>query len=247
MNRPAIHQEAVAQGEDPAARDLRHDLLLGKGREEAGQILRVVILTRGLPHLLKEVLARLCLLKALGIVVRRAEFAVMIRLRVHDVDDDEIAGEGVEALVDDALLLYALLRAALAHQLVNIRDGNHDQALVVLHAGGFQVYIKRFPVLDPAVDQFKHSGLIQCRGKVFPVHGLDERRLILGMHEKLCVPFASLEEIRAPPRLREHAEIVVGMVFDEFIRVHIDIVQIRIAPRQGVGDMGKHDLRLVEV
>ena len=224
MQGPALHHKAVIQGKDAVALDFGHDVFAGEGREEAIQVVRVVECAGCLAHRAEEVRAVLRLREAVHIVVGGAELAVAGRYRVHDVDADEVARQSVQPRVDQALLLDARLGAALAHELVHIRNGDDDEARVVLHAGDLHLHAERPAVLDPAVGQLKHLVFIQRLRQEFPVHGRDKGFLLVGMDVELRVPLAALEEVRAAPRLGERAEAVVGVILDERIGIHIDVV-----------------------
>ena len=58
------------------------------------------------------------------------------------------------------------------------------------------------------------------------------------MNARLSVPLTALEEIRAVPHFAENTMFVVCVELDQFVRVHVDIEQIRIPPCQSMGDMG---------
>ena len=55
------------------------------------------------------------------------------------------------------------------------------------------------------------------------------------MHVQLRFTLAFLKEFCTSPRLIKHAAFVVGMEFDKFIRVHIDVEQICVTPGQRMG------------
>ena len=155
VQRLAVHHDAVAQGEDAVALDLGHDVLLGDLRKDAVQVVRMAVDLRRIPERGKEIHAFLGLGKALRVFLGRAEFAVAAGLRVHHVDADEVAGEGVQPGVDDALLLDPVFGAAPSDEFVDIRYGDDDAARIVLHPGDPHLHIQRLAVLHSAEGHFK--------------------------------------------------------------------------------------------
>ena len=91
-----VHHETVAQREDAAVFDLRQDIFFRECREEAVHVLREDEAAALLPRIGEEIRALLRQPEAL-IAVGRAELPVAPALRVHDVDAEIVAGQGVDA------------------------------------------------------------------------------------------------------------------------------------------------------
>ena len=236
----AIYQETILQREDALVLDAREDVLFREGVEEELVVLWVVEDEGFRPDLREEVLACLCLGKALGKAGGCAELAIGVRCGVDHIDDDEIASEGVKAGVNETLFLYPHLRLALTHQLVDVTDGNNDEALVVLHAGDGHLDVEGPVVLDPAIGDLVRRPAGKHLFEIVAVHGPDEEVLVLLMYEELRVTLAALEEVRTPPGLGEHAESVIGVVFDELVGIHVDVVEVGVSPCQGMGNIGEN-------
>ncbi len=85
----------------------------------------------------------------------------------------------MKAGINDTLLPDPFLRPALSHKLIDIRDGNNNKPLIVLHAGDLHLYVIErilyflpfvlFPLssfvlflillLFPAIGHLEHFGL----------------------------------------------------------------------------------------
>ena len=229
----AVHDKAVAQSENAAAFDLRQDVVLRECRKETSQVIRMVEGTCDIANSSKEVRAFFSLRKALHVIVRRSEFTVVAGLRLHHIDADEIAGECMKARVDRALFHYALFDTALFNFLVDIRNGYDDETLIILHARNPHAHIERHISFYPAIDQFEQLGPLKGSREECGVHRLDKSRLVIRVHVQFCIPLTTLEEIRTPAHFGQHVAIIVGVVLDEFIGIHVDVVQIRTAPCKG--------------
>ena len=211
ITRVSFYHDPVTQGEDAAAFNLCHYVLFGENREEVLLVLRMVEDIACAPDRAKEVRTFLRLGKVRLINGGGAEFTVTAGLRFHHIDAEKVACDGMKTGVDNTLLHHLLLRAALLHLLVDIRYSQDDETLIVLHTGNSHSYIKRSSLFDSAVDQLKHVGTVQSLREEPAVHGLNKCRLIVRMDKQLHIPFAAFKEIRAMPRLGEHAVVVVGM------------------------------------
>ena len=78
----------------------------------------------------------------------------------------------METGVNNAFFLYPFLCPTLSHQLINIRNGDDDEALIVLHAGYLHQHIERIVSHDPAVGQFNYLVFIQSLLEIPDVQSL---------------------------------------------------------------------------
>ena len=176
----------------------------------------------------KKVVAFFCLLQSLFKCLGGAEFTIMLRFRIHYIDTDKVTGDSLKTGIDDTFLPDPFFHPALPHQLINIFYGDHNKTPVVFHAGDPHQHVKRFPFFDPAVNQLMHPAPIQRLLKKPAVHGLQECRLVIFVHKYLHFLLAFLKKIRAAPCLIQHPALIVGVEFDVFVGVHINIVQVRV-------------------
>ena len=146
----------------------------------------------------------------------------------------------MEPGVNNPFLPDLFLRLPLFHQFVNVRHGDHYEALIILHPGNRHFDKVRFPVCNPAEDQFKPVVFLKGFPERLPVHSPGKGFLIFRMYIFPGLPRAGFKKILAAPRLGKHPVFFVGMEIDKLTRVHIDVIQINIAPGQGMGDMIVH-------
>ena len=243
---PALHDQAVAHGENAVLFNFREHRFLGEMGQEALQIVRIGEPGGAGPGGFEEVLPFLGQLvgpEFLG----GAELPVMVVRRIHHVHAEEIAGEGVDPPVGGLLLPHPFRHLALLHLLVGVRDRQDDIFPVVLHAGDLQGHIHRalaFPVHfggDP-VGEDKGAVPVQSAHQRFAVHGGEEGGLILRMHIFFRVLADLLKEMAAPALFHQGAFFGVGQIFDEFLGFRVYIEQLHIAGGQGLGDAGVDEL-----
>ena len=101
----AFHHEPVNQCKQAVVPDRREDIVFGKNREKTVQIFRMIMAPSRFPDRAKKIRPVLGLGKGFHIAVGRAELAVTIRFRVHHIDNNKIAGDGMETGINNPFFL----------------------------------------------------------------------------------------------------------------------------------------------
>ena len=220
--------------------DLRHDVGPGEHIEEAIPVIREEQRALLLPEVGEEVHSALGARNAVE-HRRHADFSVAARLRHHGIEAEVVARERPEAGVDDLLLLHALHGAALPHLLVDVRDADDDEALVVLHEGDRHADVAGPVVAHQTVGHDEGAVLRECVEQRLALHRLRELLAVLGVHVLVDLYLRLLEEVPATARLGQRVVLVVGLVLDELFRVQVHVVQVLVAARERLRDVGVDD------
>ena len=234
----AVDHQAVTDRKDTAAFDVRQRVLFREYRQEAVQVFRIDKLLRSFPRGGKEILSRFSLRESGLVLSRRGKLPVPSGFRIDDVDTDEFTGQRLQAFVGDFFLLGPQGRVALLHLLVDVGDSHDDIAVVILHPRDLHAHIFRTVLPVDAVGQEESSVLIQFPDQRLPVQRLFHHLPVFGINKLVRFVQTFLKEMPPAAHLRQAAGSRVRAVFDIFLRVQVDVVQLRVAPGKRLGQMG---------
>ena len=134
MNGFPLRHNAIAPREDAVLFDLRQHVLFGEDLKEPVNIIGMGKYARVLPDRVKEIIALLLRAEGLRITACGAELTIATGFRVHDINDNIVPRNGLEAGIYRALLLYPLFLSAMSDLFVDILHGDHNQSFIVLHS-----------------------------------------------------------------------------------------------------------------
>ena len=151
-----LHDQTIGQSEQSAPLNLIQNIFFRKHSEEIFDILGMIEQFCGFAHGGEKILSLLGLRKIFNVVVRSAEFVIIIGFRIHHINAQIVSGQGVQPGIHDLLFPNPLFCKPPLHQFIDIRYCDDNIAGIIFHAGDLHLHIERFPVFDAAVSHFKN-------------------------------------------------------------------------------------------
>ena len=128
----AAHHETVAQCKDIVLADFFKNIIHRKCSKHSVLILGIDQLNGILPEVREEILSlfrhRKCIKSCSGSIL-----TVLTRVRLNNINAKVISGQGTDPAVGYLLLLHLLSGLIVLHLLINIRDTQDNESVIVLH------------------------------------------------------------------------------------------------------------------
>ena len=110
-----------------------------------------------------------------------------------------------------------------------------------MHTGYLHIDIEPLIAACLAIGHDKCILSVQSLHQRLPLHGLKELFPVLGVYTLCHLLLAVTEEMPSAADLRERISALTLTILNKLLRIRIDIIKIRIIPRQGLCDVGIHE------